>query len=259
MEDRNCKTACQRATKLFKSGFTKPALDITDLSLADNSDQGELWLLRATILHSEGKWAEALVAIETAAALIPLTLGGELVLADCYSQIGKHELALSSYEYLFSRQTLPVSFYAGLYAGFKRANRFDLAMSACRRAIELAPENDEAYFGMAHCMSALAYPPRQITAVLQKAVNLAPDKTHYRLSLALQLSLTKRRVQAYDVLAKRKPEILKTLTCSCMARQLLELCVWAGDHERCSLLGGVLAKLSNQSEEVTADQEIGND
>ena len=199
MDESKQRTACQRATKLFKSGFTRPALDVVELGLAANPERGDLWLLRATILHSEARWADALVAMETASTLIPLTVGGELVLADCYSHIGKHELALTSYKYLLARQTLPVDFYAALYAGFKRAGKFDLAMSACRKAIELAPDNDEAYFGMAHSMSALAYPPRQITTVLRRAVDLSPDKPQYRISLALQLSLTKRRGQAYKV------------------------------------------------------------
>ncbi|MCH2595172.1 MAG: tetratricopeptide repeat protein [Pirellulales bacterium] len=259
MDERQPKTACQRATKLFKSGFTQPALDVIELELRDRPDQGELWLLRATILHCEGRWPEALNAIETASTLMPLTVGGELVLADCYSHLGKHELALVSYEHLLSRQTLPVDYYAGLYAGFKRADKYELAMSACRMAIELLPENDEAYFGMAHCMSALAYPPRQITTVLRKAVELSPDKPQYRISLSLQLSLTKRRSQAYEVLSKREPEILESLSCNCMARQLLELCAWAGDQERCSRLGAVLARLGQSNEKIASEMEANND
>lgn len=255
MDEREPKTACQRATKLFKSGFTKPALDVIELALQETPNQGELWLLRATILHSEASWPEALDAIETAATLMPLTVGGELVLADCYSHFGKHELALVSYEHLLAQKTLPLDYYAGLYAGFKRAGKFELAMSACRKAIDISPENDEAYFGMAHCMSALAYSPRQITTLLRKALEIAPDKSQYRISLALQLSLTKRRGQAYQVLSKRDVSILETLTCNCMTRQLLELCIWAGDQERCSKLGAILARINQPKHKAIAKTE----
>ncbi|MCH2115632.1 MAG: tetratricopeptide repeat protein [Pirellulales bacterium] len=186
---------------------------------------------------------------------MPLTVGGELVLADCYSHLGKHQLALLSYEHLLSRPALPVDYYAGLYAGFNRAGKDELAMTACRKAIELSPDNDEAYFGMAHCMSALAYPPRQITTILRKALDISPDKSEYRISLVLQLFLTKRCRQAYEVLTKREPEILESLSCSCSARQLIELCIWAGDQERCSKLGAILARLSQPRKKIDTKTE----
>ncbi|MEM9149656.1 MAG: hypothetical protein AAGB19_04300, partial [Cyanobacteria bacterium P01_F01_bin.3] len=247
MEQTKPNTSCERAAKLFKSGFNRPALDVLEVQLNETPDAGELWLLRATILHAEARWADALHAIETASMLMPLTLGGELVLADCYSHLDKHELGVASYEHLLAQPTLPVDYYAGLYAGFKRAGKFEQAMASCRKAIELVPDNDEAYFGMAHCMSSLAYPPRQITTILRKALELSPDKPHYRISLALQLMLTKRRSQAYEVLSQREPEMLDTLTCHCMTRQLLDLCAWAGDQERCSRLGEILARLCKQT------------
>ncbi|MCG8450405.1 MAG: hypothetical protein MI725_12625 [Pirellulales bacterium] len=248
-------SVCERATKLFQSGFIRPSLDVIAIELEQDPEQGELWLLRATILHSQAKWEEALPAIETASVLMPLTIGGQLVLADCYSQLGKHELALMLYEHLLAQSPLPVDYYAELYAGFKRAGKLELALSACRKAIELAPDNDEAYFGLAHCMSGLAFAPRQVTTILRKALELAPDKPQYRISLAIQLSLTKRRNEAYGVLAKATPEIIETISCNCAARHLLELCAWAGDEERCSRLGMMLAKLNQESQKTAVEGE----
>ena len=248
-------TACARATKLFQSGFVRPALDVVSIELQTHPDMGSLWLLRASILHSQARWEAALSAIETASALMPLTVGGQLVLADCYSHLGKHELALTAYEHLLSQDSLPADYYAGLYAGFKRSGKIELAMSACRKAIELAPDNDEALFGLAHCMSELAFAPRQITAILRKTLELAPNKPHYRISLVIQLYLTKRRNEAYSILSKASPEILDSIACSCAARQLLELCIGVGDQERCSRLGMMLAKLNQEPQQTVAKGE----
>lgn len=243
---------CEKVTKLFESGSIRPALKILTQELERRPNQGELWLLLATVLHSQGKWETTLEAIETASALIPLTVGGQLVLADCYSHLGKHELALVAYEYLLAQSSLPVDYYAGLYAGFKRAGKMEAALSACRKAIELSPDNDAAYFGMAHCMSGLAFAPRKITNILRKAVDLAPDKPHYRISLAAQLSLTKRRREGYEILAQKPAAILEAIACSCVARQLLDLCAWAGDEERCAILGALLAQLSQNRQDSYA-------
>ena len=243
---------CQRVSKLLGKGFVRPALDILDVELNERPDQGELWQLRATILHSQANWQEALESIETASALIPLSLGGELVLADCYSQTGKHELALVGYRHLLFRQPLPMHFYAELYAGFRRAGNPALALKVCRKAVDVCPDNDEAYFGMAHCMSELAFPPRQIINILRKVVELAPDNPRYRVSLAIQLLLTKRREEGYRVLTGGKCDIFEAVVCTRVARQLLELCAWAGDEQRCSQLGALLAKFNRIERQMIA-------
>ena len=252
-------SVCEKATRFFEAGSIQPALKLLTYELERRPDQGELWLLLATILHSQAEWETALQAIETASVLIPLTIGGQLVLADCYSHLKKHELALVGYQHLLKRSALPIDYYAGLYAGFKRAGKLDLALASCRKAVELSPENDEAYFGMAHCMSGLAFPPRQITTILRKAVELAPDKPQYRISLAIQLSLTKRRSEGYEILATKSADILETVNCACVARQLLELCAWAKDEQRCSKLGIMLAKLHQQPSHTTARQQVKHD
>lgn len=248
-------SVCRRATKLFQSGLSRAALDIIGIELELQPDQGSLWLLRGTILHAQGDWPTALAAIETASLLVPLTQGGQLVLADCYSHTDKHELASIAYKHLLAQETLPIDYYAGLYAGFKRAGQLELALSTCRKALELSPDNDDACFGMAHCMSGLAFPPRQITTVLRKAVELAPDKSQYRISLALQLVLTKRRKEAYQAFIKGAPGIIATITCKCIALRLLELCAWAGDETRCSQLGGLLARLGRDKHQVFAERK----
>ena len=137
------------AAKFIKSGQFCPAYAILTQGLERQPDRGELWLQLATLLHSQGLWQRALEVIETASVLIPLPVDGQLVLADCYSHLGKHELAVVAYEHLLGQGSLPDSCYARLYAGFKRAGRIDSALTACRKALGLTSANDEGWFDRA--------------------------------------------------------------------------------------------------------------
>lgn len=258
MSGSGLKPAFERARCLFQRGYTQPALDVVEVQLNENPEDGELLFLKASILHSEARWRDALDAIEVAACMIPLPISGQLVLADCYSHLGKHDLALTAYEHLLELSPLPVEYYAGLYAGFKRAGKLEQALACCRKAIEIDPENDEAYFGLAHCMSDLAFAPRQITSILRKTVELAPEKAQYRMSLVIQLMLTKRLNEAYGILCQGEPDILEKVSCKCVTRHLMNLCAWAGDERRCSILGTMLAKLSNPKR-PSIEAEVKND
>lgn len=233
-----------RARSLAEVGLWKPALDLLQEELDREPDQGELLITRSRILGDQGDWPAALAAVETASFLIPLDLESQLHLAECHLRVGNRELSLVAYEDLLSNRALPVGAYDAVYEAFQELGEHESALQACRSAIAFDPYNDRAYFRMALCMSELAYPPKQITAVLCKAVDLDPDNVQYRSLLAVQLSLTKRRTEAYSVLAARDHDELAAVSCPCMARKLLEICVWAGDIQRASCLGGLLARLN---------------
>lgn len=234
-------TVARRAEDLYESGLDRPALDIIEIELKETPDQGDLLALRGKILHSQGEWLAATAALEEVSLLIALPPASQMQLADCYLHVGKQDMALLVFEHLLSLDGLPVETYIELNNHFEKAERLELALSACRKAIQVEPDCDEAYFEMAHRMSLLAYPPRQITGVLRKAVDLAPDNSRYRLALVMQLFLTKRLKEAYAILSAVELRIFNEVTCRCVAHLLLELCAWAGDEKRCARLGIVLA------------------
>lgn len=248
-----------RSLDLFHKGFVQPAIDVLEIELNQSPDQGHLWELRAIFLHSQKKWLESRHAAETASALVPLGYAGQLVLADDYSFTGKQELALFLYQWLLSDDAIPTHFYPGLYAGFKRVGHFQEALATCRKATQRSPDNDEAFFGMAHCMARLGYRPQSIAYVLQRAFQLAPDKSHYRISLVVQFLRMQKKADAYRVLSSAQPSILDGLACPGCVRKLLELCSWAGDAPRCLLLGRLQAVLSHQREPIAATKEGDND
>ncbi|MEM8865314.1 MAG: hypothetical protein AAGF31_07160 [Planctomycetota bacterium] len=233
------------AIRLHQEGHTTAAIGLLDHAIASDPQNGSAWLVRAIIRHSQAEWRLALADAEMAMTLLPLPTGGQLVLADCYSHLNHHELAVVGYQHLLAQEDLPTDIYAGLYAGFRRCGRSDLALQACRASVAKEPENHAAHFGMAHCMAALNYSAVYIAGVLRTASKLAPDNAVYRTSLAIQLVRAGLPSDAYQELSQVACRDLLSIECRCSARKLMQLCVWANDAERASALGQVITKLSS--------------
>ncbi|TWT90537.1 Tetratricopeptide repeat protein [Pseudobythopirellula maris] len=244
-----------RAQSLLKRGYYSQARELLRTPLRLEPNRGSLRLLRAMSHHAEGNWREALEDAETAMLLMPLPAAGTLVLGDAYAHSGRTELAMVAYEHLLAGGPHPADFYAGLYAGFRQCGRVDRAMETCRVACEADPDNHEARYGMAHCMSELGYAASFIAGVLKTVVEAAPDREIYRLSLALQLVRAASPSEAYEQLQQLPAESLGQIGCRCSARTLLELCAWAHDTQRTRILGDVLRclptanRLSNDKNE----------
>lgn len=236
----NNQGALNRAQSLLQSGRYRSARAVLRVALRIRPDEGELWLLKAIAHHAEGQFFEALHDAETALSLIPFQSSGWLVLADCYAHTAKKELALGVYQHLLANGPHPTDFYAGLYAGFRRCGRNDLALCACKKAFEVDPNNHEAMFGMAHCMAQLGHESEAIARVLETAVQLAPDKPVYRVSLAVQLVRIEQAEDAYEQLAAISHADLERVACCCTARLLCALCLRADDQQRAKVLCKVL-------------------
>lgn len=240
------KDAESQAIRLYREGSSSEALKVLNSAIRCKPESAGLRIVRAIVHHSKADWAAALQDAEVAQALVPLPVGAQLVLADCYANTGREELALTGYRYLMTISPLPPDVYAGLYAGFRRYGHHRLAFNACRAAVEAEPDNHAAYFGMAHCMSSLGYSASYIASVLRTAVQLEPDNPVYRTSLAIQLVSSAQPGQAHAQLCQVPVEALDGVECRCSARKLLELCVWANDERRARKLGEVVRRLAAQ-------------
>jgi tetratricopeptide (TPR) repeat protein len=225
-----------RALTLLQQGRTRAALAATTVGLCREVNAARLWLLRAQIHHAAGDWGKALADVEQAMTLAPLPVDGQLLLADCCSLTGRHELALVAYEHLLDTPDQKPAVYAEVYAGLVRCGRRDLALRCCRVAVEFNPEDHAALFAMAHCMVVLNYDAVYVAAVLRQAVQAAPDNEVYRISLAIQHARCERHAEAHAQLKAASPERLSLMSCACSVRYLLRACLWAGDHQRASLL-----------------------
>ena len=246
MTERNTPTAedpATRAQRLYKAGRHRAALAVLTVAICRSSDTAALWRLRGAIHHATQQWKTALADVEHAQLLAPLCVDSQLVLADCFAFTGRHELAVTAYEHLLTRGELPAPTYAAIYRGLVHCQRRDLAIECCRASVQANPDDHAAYFAMAHCMAALRYSATYIAAVLEKAVEAAPDRDVYRVSLALQLTRCRRLEEAYAHLRRASINTIETMACACSVKLLMQLCEWAEDAERGGILSEQLGRL----------------
>ncbi len=235
-----------RAIELFREGNIDEALSVLDAAIAREPCTAGLLIVRAIVRHSQSAWSEALKDVELAQTLVPLPVGAQFVLSDCYAHTGRSDLAMLGYKHLLTLGQLPADIYAGLYAGFRRLGNHRLALTTCRAAVEAEPENHAAYFGMAHCMASLNYPANFIASVIRSAVKLEPRNLVYRTSLAIQLVSMRQLAAAYGELSRVNVEQLAAVTCVCSAHKLLELCLWAEDPQRAECMTAVIERLTRR-------------
>ncbi len=245
--DRNTQSrtedAAARAQRLHSRGRHRSAIAVLTVALCRDGDAAGLWRLRGAVHHALQQWKTALADMEHAQLLAPLGVDSQLVLADGYAFTGKPELAVVAYEHLLTRGDHPPETYAAIYRGLVHCQRRDLAIECCRAAVRANPDDHAAYFAMAHCMVALRYSATYIAAVLEKAVEAAPDRDVYRVSLALQLTRCQRLEEAYAHLCGASINAIETMACACSVKLLVQLCEWAKDAERGGILSEQLERL----------------
>lgn len=238
--------AASRAQRLFGRGRHRAAIAVLTVAICRHGDAPWLWRLRGVVHHAMRQWKAALADVEHAQLLAPLCADSQLVLADGFAFTGRPGLAVVAYEHLLTLGDLPAATYAAVYQGLVHCQRRDLAIECCRAAVRANPEDHAAYFAMAHCMAALRYSATYIAAVLEKAVDAAPDHDVYRVSLALQLTRCRRLEEAYSHLCEASVNAIETMACACSVKLLVQLCEWAEDTERSGILSEQLGRLMHR-------------
>ncbi|MEN1681421.1 MAG: hypothetical protein AAGJ46_17710 [Planctomycetota bacterium] len=233
-----------RAASLHRHGRSPAAVALIDDAISRTPERASLWVLRSIIRHGRGEWSAALADAEMALTLAPLPVGGQLVLADCYSRLGHRELAIAGFLRVVERSALPSPVYARLYSGFRRCGRVDLALRACQAAVEASPADSAAYFAAAHCMASLHYSAASIARMLRQAVAISPSNRHYRISLAIHLVRDGKLAEAHHQLQLLNSTDLAEIECPWSARKLLRPCLWAKDAARAAVLREVLAAMA---------------
>lgn len=208
------------------------ALDTCSAVLATLPDEGRFWMLRGLALHGQANPGEACSALETASVLAPLSSEAQYALADCYARLGRSLPALAICEHLISRDELPVHLLPLVARLSASLGDFEGALQACRRAGERDPWADGAFFGAAHYMSRLKYPPRLVLAVLGKAFALRPDHTPYRLAMARLLDTLGRPGEAFAMLQVLPVDAFTELTCRACVERLINLFLRFKDDDR---------------------------
>ena len=230
-------TACQTAKELFHSGFPHDALQRLRSGLKEAPEAGQLWELYGVIHHAEQAFSEALEALETATTLRPLSLGGQLALADCYRRADLPQTAQSMFQHLARRQDLPRQYVPDVVCGLAALGDYPTALDLSRRVAEQDPTCVQALYGTAYYMARCGYPTELVIPIMDHVVRLAPHDLRFRVALGM-LHLTAGQPDlAYPVLVKLSCEQLASLTCSRCLYQFANLFETRGDEtRRCACL-----------------------
>ena len=223
------------------------AAEVAEQATADAPWDGRLWELlgmaRKKLRDTEGTRR----SLETANALVPLSVAAQCVLADCYLAEGRKEAARVILTHVAANTHCPTAHLAELAAGLGRVGEMELALRCCRSASEREPDRDEPLYGMAYYMRRLRYPTEMITAVVAQAHRLDPASMTYRLALATLYLELNRPGDAHLLVRGLRVEHFKCRNCLTKLERLFERVGNEVQRERCAER---LEELDNQHEDA---------
>lgn len=169
--------------------------------------QGLLW-------HAQGAFSAACRALETAALLIPLSVGAQIAWADAHLAALRRDDAVTILHFLTARiDKVSTPLLPRLASTLGRAGEYALALDVCREASLREPEDDEACFGMAFFMNKLGYPVECVLPLLRRALALEPERPVYRLSVGVVCARLGQSDEAYELLCSIDPRQVTCMSC----------------------------------------------
>jgi tetratricopeptide (TPR) repeat protein len=190
-----------RSLHLYQQGERQKALTLLNHGLERFAEASELWELRGLIQNREGAWGQAMISLERASHLAPLTSSASFALAICYLQNGKRDLGILVLRGLANSPRTPLALLPMVAATLGSLSEFVIALSACRNIVRRDSERHDAHFGVAYYLRCLRTAPRKYIAAIRTAHQLGPQVPLYRVVLAGFLEETGDREEASELLA----------------------------------------------------------
>ncbi|MEM6365418.1 MAG: hypothetical protein AAF539_01275 [Planctomycetota bacterium] len=177
------------------------------------------WQERAFTLHEQGRVLEAADLIEKASLIAPICDQARIVLASCYAQLRRIDLARELYLELAMQRKLPIDLMLQVAAGLEATDAPDLAMKVCEWVIEEHPESAQAYYDMGFYNARSGHPLYMTEAFTREAVRFDPGNLHFRIGLVSLLIQMHREDEAMDVFGSVDPDQIERITCAgCLGR-----------------------------------------
>jgi tetratricopeptide (TPR) repeat protein len=170
--------------ELYDAQQMEPLETLLKVALLQFPDNGRFIELQGLVWQRQQRFEPARRAFELASSLVPLSIAGQLALADAYRRCGQPADARQILSHLAGRDDIPTTLLSHLTAGLGHLGEYQLALEVSREAVQREPDRDEAIYGMVFYMSKLNYPTECMLPLLRRAVSLAPERQLYRLGLA---------------------------------------------------------------------------
>ena len=234
----------ESAISMCRVGHHEEGVRLLHSHLTGHHDDGHAWELLGVILFASGQTHNALCAIETATTLIPITIGAELAIAECYVRLGLEESAHTIIDHILDK-SVPSELIPYAVATASTLGMNFHALELCREAATRDPDCEQAWFGVTHYMCLCGYPNRLVLRVLAHVVELAPEVDSYRVTLACMAVNCEDERRAYSSVANMSVESLGAIACAHAMVPLPSLYESVRDDVRISACRKRLAELNS--------------
>tara|TARA_B100001123_G_scaffold332850_1_gene375602 strand:- start:17 stop:742 length:726 start_codon:yes stop_codon:yes gene_type:complete len=233
----------KQAMDYYRHGNFGAAVDCLDHVLTHRPRDAEALELRGVIHRATGRFEVAIIALETAQDVRPLSCTARLALADCYCVCGRAESARSIYQDLSELPNLPCHLLSDVAAGAARVGDYGVALGVCQTALKREPGSDQALYGVVFYMSKAGLPAVEILPLARQLMEQAPGVFLYRVAVVTLLESLDDLVAGYLVIADATPAELRSLECACCVQRLMKLYGEFGDATRAEMCRLQLAAL----------------
>lgn len=214
------------AADRFGGGDFGAVVEVATAGLGRFPECGDLFEIRGVARCGLGEVLAATSDLETASALVPLGVQGQVALADCYARLGKTDLARTILGFLAEPGRCPVPLLPDVARGLGHLGEHAAALGVCEAITAARPGYHPAWFGQAFYRLRLGEPLAAVAGALEAAYRLAPHAPTYRLNLARAWLEGGRVADAYGLVRDLAPGDVR---CPCMARALARLAGASGD------------------------------
>ena len=216
----------------YCSGKLSDGMELVQQCLKTDPDDGRAWELCGLIHYAGKRFQESVNSIEHASALVPLRAVGQACLGHAYAKTNRPRLALNLLSELIENTSISAPLMLQIATGLDAVGRPDLAIRACRRAVDRDPKLAQAHYDLGFYGGKVGVSTSQIESSIRKAINLAPQHSTYRVGLAGLLSENGQTEEAHGLVAHLTNDELASLSCSCCLQRLAKLYRSANDTRR---------------------------
>jgi tetratricopeptide (TPR) repeat protein len=220
------------ARHAYERGEVDQAFSLVERCFTTAPDDPRTRELLGLVQYSSGQFEASVSSLETASAQVPLSRAARVCLAHGYGRIDRRQLSYDLLLDLSIESQMGVSLLLQVATGMDQIDRPDTAMTVCRRAVRLDPQNSQAFYDLGYYIGRCGGDINEIEPLAQRAIALDPDAIRYRIGFAGLLSRNDRSAEAYELVRELSVSEIESVSCGCCLDRLVGLYRRAGDQRR---------------------------
>jgi len=235
MTNDNSKTAVELycdLTLLLSDGDLDGSLAILDQICRFHEDHGGAWELRGLLEAKAGRPNLSVQYLERASILTSLEIWSARTLAIQYTAIGRKNDAAEVLHCLGISGRLETGMLRVVARDLLKLNRPELSAIVIWDAVKADPDNALLWHALSAIQSVLGESPETCLQSVERAIELAPSATEFRVTAATIMIRMDQIKEAYDTVRQVVTPQRVDLDCPCCLWRLICIFESFDDHER---------------------------